>query len=168
MPLGRKPEPQREVTPLAMYRAGLVDWPGPEVTPLELYGAKTAPDLSGSWVYAFADQPGSRWSDGRVWYAGQSAALWSRWRDHYQRFGERFTLAVKWLIPVANEAEADLVELVLIHFYEPECNTKGRRADLEAKVRRWGRGTQQFDKNVRRASLDAGTVQASRTGRGYT
>lgn len=143
MALGRKPEPRREVTPLAMYRAERVE-ARPEVTPLELYGAVVTEDLSGMWVYAFADHPGSRWSDGRVWYAGQTDHLWSRWRDHYYRFGERFAAAVKWRIRVANEAEADLIELVLIHFYQPECNDKGRRADLEAKVRAWGRGTRQY------------------------
>lgn len=134
----RAREAQREVTPLAMYRAGLVDWPGPEVTPLEMYGAKRSPDFSGWWVYALADK------EGRVWRAGQSSRLWSRWRDYFYTYGERFTASDKWLIPVANEAEADLIELVLIHFYDPECNTKGRRADLEAKVRAWGRGTQQY------------------------
>jgi hypothetical protein len=146
----------REVTPLAMYRAvRLVS--DPEVTPLELYGAARAPDYSGWHVYAFADQPGSRWSDGKVFYAGQSANLWSRWRDHSYKFGERFTAADKWLIRVANEAEADLIELVLINFYEPECNDKGRKADLAAKVRRWGRGTKEFDANVHKlaGSLDS-------------
>lgn len=145
----------REVTPLAMYRAvRLVS--DPEVTPLELYRAERAPDYSGWWVYAFADQPGSRWTDGLVFYGGQSANLWSRWRDHYYKFGERFTAADKWLIRVANEAEADLRELVLIDFYQPECNDKGRAADLAAKVRRWGRGTKEFDANVHKlSSLDS-------------
>lgn len=158
-----KREPEREVSALAMYRAGRL--PGlaipfdtqPEVTPLELYGAKLAPDLSGRWVYAFADRPGSRWSDGRVWYAGQSDNLWSRWRDHFYRFKERFTEADKWLVPAANEAEADLFELVMIHFYDPECNDKGRRADLAVKARAWARGTRTFHgPHVR--ELDPGQV----------
>jgi hypothetical protein len=148
-------EAPREVTPLSMYRAVRLV-PDPEVTPLELYRAERAPDYSGWWVYAFADQPGSRWTDGLVFYGGQSNHLWSRWRDHYYKFGERFTAADKWLIKVANEAEADLRELVLIDFYQPECNDKGRAADLAAKVRRWGRGTKEFDANVNKlASLDS-------------
>lgn len=134
--------PEREVSPLAMYQAGRAAWPGDPVTPLELYGAVVSPDYSGWWVYAFAD-PG-----GKVWRAGQSNRLYSRWRDHFYTFGTRFTEADKWLIKVANEAQADLIELVLIDFYQPECNDKGRRADLEAKVRRWGRGTKEFDKDV--------------------
>jgi predicted GIY-YIG superfamily endonuclease len=139
---GSKPERQREVSPLAMYRAGRVDWPGPEVTPLELYGAQVAPDFAGHWVYAFAD-PGP----GRVWYAGQTRNLWSRWTEHNLKYGERFRAAVKWVIPVPNEAVADLKELVLINFYEPECNDKGRAADLAAKVRKWSRGTKEFQPN---------------------
>jgi len=130
-----------------MYRAVRLV-PDPEVTPLELYGARLAPDLSGWWVYALAD-PG-----GKVWRAGQSERVWSRWRDYFYTYGARFTAADKYLIPVANEAEADLIELVLIHFYQPECNDKGRQADLEAKVRAWGRGTRQFHKDIRNESLD--------------
>ena len=172
----RDPEPEREVSPLAVYRAErlaftvteVVPWQdaGDPVTPLELYGARPAPDFSGWHVYALADQPGSRWSDGRVWYAGQSEGLWSRFRDHYYRWRERFTEADKWLIKVANEPEADLIELALIHFYQPECNDKGRRADLEAKVRRWGRGTKEFDQDVR--ARTAGAQSLPRTGRGIT
>jgi hypothetical protein len=146
--------PAREVSPLAMYQAGRAQWTGDPVTPLELYGAVLAPDFSGWWVYAFADQPGSRWSDGLVWYAGQSNHLWSRWRDHNYAYGERFAAADKYLIRVDNEAEADLRELTLIDFYQPECNDKGRKADLAAKVRRWGRGTKEFDANVKKLSLD--------------
>jgi hypothetical protein len=154
----------RELSPLAVFRADrvvitveqVIPWEGagPPVTPLELYGAVVTEDLSGRWVYAFQDLPGSRWTDGRVWYAGQTASLWSRWRDHYYRFGDRFTAAAKWRIPVANEPEADLRELTLIDFYQPECNDKGRRFDLEEKVRRWGRGTREFDQDVHRLSLD--------------
>jgi glutathione S-transferase len=141
-----------------MYRAGRLDWPDPPVTPLELYGARLAPDFSGWWVYALADKPGSAWSDGRVWYAGQSDHLWSRLRDHYYKFGARFTAADKWLVPVAHEAEADLIELVHIHFYQPECNDKGRASDLAAKVRRWGRGTKEFDSTVHQRALDRSKV----------
>ncbi len=178
MPLRRtrepEPEPGRGATPLAAYRAQrlvitveeVVPWEGDQVTPLEVYGAALAPDFSGRWVYAFSDRPGSRWSDGRVWYAGQTEGLWSRWRDHYYKYRERFTEADKWLIRVANEAEADLKELVLIDFYQPGCNDKGRRADLEAKVRRWGRGTKEFDQDVR--TRTAGAASVPRTGRGYT
>lgn len=165
----------RELSPLAVYRAErvtltvteVVPWQGggEPATPLEVYGAVVTEDLSGMWVYAFADQPGSQWSDGRVWYAGQSEGLWSRWRDHYYRFGPRFTAAVKWRIRVANEAEADLIELALIHYYQPECNDKGRRSDLAAKVRRWGRGTKEFDQDVH---ARAAVPSPKRTGRGIT
>lgn len=161
--MGKRRGPEREVSPLAMYRAARL--PGLErpfdaqeaVTPLELYGARRAPDLSGLWVYAFADRPGSQWSDGLVWYAGQSDNVWSRWRDHYYRFKERFTAAGKYLVPAANAAEADMIELVMIHFYDPECNDKGRRADLEAKVRAWSRGTRTF-RNPHAGMLDPGQV----------
>lgn len=176
----REPEPgPRELTPLAAYRAERVTltvtevtpWPGPgpEVTPLEMYGAVVTEDLSGMWVYAFADPgPEGRPLSGRVWYAGQvGVGLWSRWRDHYYRFGQRFTDAVKWRIRVANEAEADLIELALIHFYQPECNDKGRAGDLAAKVRRWGRGTRDFDQDVRARTAGNGP-SPKRTGRGIT
>jgi predicted GIY-YIG superfamily endonuclease len=163
--LFRRRPAAREVSPLAVYRAErvvitvheVVPWSGrgAPVTPLELYGAVVTEDLSGRWVYAFQDLPGSRWSDGRVFYAGQTENLYTRWRDHYYRFGERFTAAVKWRVPVVNEPEADLRELTFINFYEPECNDKGRAADLEAKVRRWARGTKEFDAAVRRRSLDS-------------
>jgi predicted GIY-YIG superfamily endonuclease len=160
VPLRRARDNQpRELSPLAVYRAErlvftvteVIPWQdaGEPVTPLELYGAQLAPDFSGWWVYAFADP------EGKVFYAGQSERLWSRWRDHYYRFGARFTAADKWLIPVANEAEADLREAALIDFYQPECNDKGRRADLAAKVRRWTRGTKEFDANVSKLSLDS-------------
>lgn len=145
------PGPRREVSPLAVFRAGRVEFAvtevvpwhdvGEPVTPLEMYGAAKAPDFSGWWVYAFAD-PG-----GKVFRVGQSERLWSRWRDYYYEFGARFTAADKWLVKVANEAEADLVELLCIRFYEPECNDKGRASDLAAKVRAWGRGTRQFRGN---------------------
>lgn len=146
--------PEREVSPLAMYQAGQLVYPfaGQDpATPLELYGAQVLPDLSGMWVYAFQD-PGAR-----VWYAGQTDRMWSRFRDHFYDYGERFTRAAKWVIPVPNVAEADLLELVLIHFYDPECNTKGRRADLEKKVHAWGRGDPSIRKRVPKAvSLDSG------------
>lgn len=134
--------PAREVSPLALYQAGrLAGLAGVtmpfyrqgEVSPLELYGARLAPDLSGWWVYAFADP------DGTVWYAGQSEVLVSRWRDHYYGFGDRFVRADKWLIGVPNEAEADVCELLLIMYYQPECNTKGRREELERRIRMWQR-----------------------------
>jgi hypothetical protein len=161
---------RREVSPLAVFRAQrleftvteVVPWPGDAdpVTPLELYGAQLAPDFSGWWVYAFADKPGSQWGDGRVFYAGQTEGLWGRWRDHYYAFGERFTAADKWLVKVANEAEADLVELLFIVFYEPECNDKGRRADLEAKVHAWGRGTRQYKRGEGRTAARLDRSQA--------
>jgi hypothetical protein len=133
-------QPQREVSPLAMWQARPFEWPGDPVTPLELYGAQVAPDMNGWWVYAFADRPGSRWSDGKVWYAGQTDHFWSRWRDHYYKYGERFTAAVKWVIPVDNEAVAWIVESTLIHFYQPECNTRGRLEDLQRKIARISSG----------------------------
>jgi hypothetical protein len=174
----RASEPERELSPLAVYRAErlvftvteVAAWEdrGDPVTPLELYGAVQVPDFSGWWVYAFSDKPGSRWSDGRVWYAGQvGVGLWSRWRDHYYKYRDRFTAADKWIVKVANEPEADLIELVFINFYQPECNDKGRRADLEAKVRRWARGTREFDNTVRARTADAGP-SPKRTGRGIT
>lgn len=150
MPARRRPvqlvpavPPAREVSPLALYQAGrlagldgvtLPFYRQGEVSPLELYEAQLAPDLSGWWVYAFADP------DGTVWYAGQSEALVSRWRDHYYKFGDRFTRADKWLIGVPNEAEADLAELLLIVYYQPELNTRGRREELERRIRAWSRG----------------------------
>jgi hypothetical protein len=160
----RAAEPAREVSPLTVYRAEQVEIQvvrvtpfedaGAPATPLEMYGAVTTPDLSGWWVYVFVDQPGSQWSDGLAWYAGQSDHLWSRWRDHYYKYLARFEAAVKWRIRVANQAEADLIELACIHFYQPECNDKGRAADLEAKVRRWSRGGVDFN----RAQLDSRKV----------
>jgi hypothetical protein len=150
---------QREVSPLAMYRAGAVAWPGPEVTPLELYGAQQVPDLGGWWVYAFSDPAAG---GGKVWYAGQTDRLWSRWRDHYYKYGERFTAAVKWVIPVDNEAVADLRELVLINFYEPECNDKGRAADLAVKVHKWLHGTRQFQPNGAKWAEGLDPSQAAR------
>jgi len=128
--------PARQVSPLAMWQSQPFDWPGEPVTPLELYGGSVMPDMTGHWVYAFQDRPGSRWSDGLVWYAGQSDHFWSRWRDHYYKYGERFSAAVKWVIPVENEVVACIVEATLIHFYQPECNTRGRLEDLQAKVSR--------------------------------
>lgn len=108
-----------------------------QVTALEMYGAVPTEDYSGWWVYAFADRPGSQWTDGRVWYAGQSEHLWSRWRDHYYSYKDRFDAAVKWRIRVRDQAQADLVELVLIDFYQPECNSLGRADDLRRKVKRY-------------------------------
>jgi hypothetical protein len=169
VPLRRARDKPRDLSPLAVYRAGrvviavteVIPWQdaGEPVTPLELYGAVVTEDLSGRWVYAFQDQPGSRWTDGRVWYAGQvSVGLWSRWRDHYYKYGARFTEAVKWRIPVANAPEADLRELTLIDFYQPECNDKGRRADLAAKVTAWNRGSREMDQDMRSLSLDSRQV----------
>lgn len=111
--------------------------PPRQVTLLEFYGARTAPDFRGHWVYAFADRPGSQWSDGLVWYAGQSEHLWSRWRDHYYSYRARFDAAVKYVIPVRDQAQADLYELQLIDYYQPECNTLGRADDLRKKVKRY-------------------------------
>lgn len=104
---------------------------------LEFYGAQVAPDFRGWWVYAFADKPGSQWTDGQVWYVGQTEHLWSRWRDHYYSYKDRFTAATKYVIPVRDRAQADLYELNLIDFYQPECNINGRADDLRKKVRRY-------------------------------
>jgi hypothetical protein len=157
----RASEPERELSPLAMYRAVRLEFT-PEVTPLEVYGAALMQDYSGWWVYVLVDP-----RDGRAFYAGQSEHLYRRLDDHRLRFGERFSWQHIWLVKVANEAEADLIELVMIHFYQPECNDKGRRADLEAKVHRWGRGTKEFDNTVRARTVGNGPAP-KRTGRGIT
>lgn len=133
--------------------------PAREVTPLEMYHAKVAPNFGGWFVYAFADPP----APGLVWYAGQTEHLWSRWRDHYYAFGDRFTAAVKYVIPVRDQAQADLIELLLIDFYDPECNTVGRRDELRARMRKANKGfkaghtySAEYWAAQRAASLDSG------------
>jgi hypothetical protein len=106
---------------------------------LQAYGARLAPDFDGHWVYAFADRAADG-AAGPVWYVGQTGSLWSRWRDHYYRWKARFTRAYKYVIPVRGEAEASIVELALINFYQPECNAAGTTADLARKVASYNKG----------------------------
>lgn len=121
---------------------------------LQAYGARVSPDFSGWWVYAFADRlPNGE--AGAVWYVGQSENIWSRWRDHYYRFKARFRDAIKYVIPVSGKAQADVIELALIDYYQPECNLAGTTADLRRKVRDYGHAN-----HVRRGPLDSSQVIA--------
>lgn len=100
------------------------------VSALQFIGASLFPDTSGWWVYALCDA-----RTGLVFYAGQSDHLISRLRDHSYNYAERFDPARIWVCRVADRAEADLYELLLIRHYDPECNTLGRRRELEKRLR---------------------------------
>jgi hypothetical protein len=100
-----------------------------EVTALEYYGAVLLRDLAGWWVYALGDV-----TDRHIFYAGQSANLLSRLRDHSYTFKTQFDPAQVWLVPCKNQADADRKELELIDYYQPEHNTVGRAQELERLV----------------------------------
>lgn len=103
----------------------------PRVTALEYYSARLMPDYSGWWVYAL----GAR-TDGHIFYSGQTDNLISRLRDHSYQHKDLFDPARVYLIPVEHQGRADVVELELIDFYQPERNTVGREADLRGRARR--------------------------------
>ena len=105
--------------------------PLPRVTALEYHGAQLLPDLAGFWVYAL----GSR-LDRHVFYVGQSENLLSRLRDHSYQHKDLFDPGQVYLVRVPNQSRADVVELDLINFYQPERNQVGRTADLSQRVRR--------------------------------
>lgn len=100
-----------------------------KATALEFYQAVLMTDFSGWWVYALPDR-----RTGRIFYAGQSNSLFRRLDDHRRDYPDRFDWAQIWLIRVADENEADLVELQLITSYQPECNTAGRAEDLRRRA----------------------------------
>ena len=128
--------------------------PAPPPGLLQAYGAKLAPDFDGWWVYAFADRlPNGE--VGMVWYVGQTENLWSRWRDHSYRWKERFPLSAKYAIAVSGREQADVTELALIDYYQPECNLAGTTNDLRLKVSARNRGN-----HLRRQPLDSGQVNA--------
>lgn len=104
--------------------------PAPQVSALQFLGAVLLPDLSGWWVYALADV-----RDGAIFYAGQSDHLISRLRDHQYAYAERWDPRGVYLMKVADRAQADLYELMLIERYDPECNDVGRRAELARRCR---------------------------------
>jgi hypothetical protein len=104
------------------------------VTALEFLAARRMPDMTGTWVYALCDA-----ADGRVFYAGQTANFYSRMRDHSYAFKDRFDPGQMYVVPCEDQAEADLYELLLIRRYDPECNTVGRRGELEGRLRTNGR-----------------------------
>lgn len=95
------------------------------VTALEFHAAALFPDYSGWWVYALGHR-----DDGHIFRAGQSESLLRRLDDYRRTYPEAFDLARVWLIKVRDESEADLVELNLINYYQPEYNTAGRAEDL--------------------------------------
>jgi hypothetical protein len=114
------------------------------VTALEFRRAVLMPDYSGPWCYALGHQ-----ADGHIWYAGQSESLLRRLDDHRCAHPEMFDPGQVWLIKVRDLAQADLVELELIDFYQPECNLSGRADDLRRITRQRVRGGRT------RASLDS-------------
>ena len=127
-----------------MKLPGLPKWNAPElqaaprpvITALEYYGASLMPDYSGWWVYALGARPGDP-RPGHVFYAGQSESLLRRLDDHRRvTFPEKFDPARVWLIPVRDQARADVVELEMIEFYQPECNAVGRADLLRARLRK--------------------------------
>lgn len=101
----------------------------PEITALQFAGARLLPDLSGFWVYALGAA-----GDGRIWYAGQSESLLRRLDDHRRDYPDLFDWARVWLKPVRDCYQADLYELLLIDFYQPEKNTIGKTAELRKRV----------------------------------
>jgi hypothetical protein len=105
------------------------------VTALEYYGAKMLPDLSGWWVYAL----GAR-TDGHIFRAGQSESLLRRLDDYQREYPDLYDPRQVYLIPVADQHQADLREAELIDFYQPEKNTAGRRSELERRLRGSVRG----------------------------
>jgi hypothetical protein len=124
--------------------------PDRQVSALEFLGAQLLPDLSGWWVYALGDA-----RDGRIFYVGQSDVLLSRLRDQFYAYRERWDPRRVWLVKVADQAEADLTELLLIRQYEPECNTLGTTADLEKRLRAQNRPTALRRRGLA-SSLDSG------------
>jgi excinuclease UvrABC nuclease subunit len=114
---GPAPEPMRKVSALEFYQAALMT------------------DFSGWWVYALVDR-----NTGLIFRVGQSESLFRR-IDHYRTtYADRFDPAQVWLIRVADENEADLVELQLITSYQPECNAAGRADDLRRRAHSRVRG----------------------------
>lgn len=113
-----------------LRRPRVPDRPAPQVTALQFLGAVLLPDLSGWWVYALADV-----RDGRIFYAGQSDHLISRLRDHQYSYPERWDPRGVYLVRAADQAQADLYELMLIERYDPECNDVGRRDELARRAR---------------------------------
>jgi excinuclease UvrABC nuclease subunit len=113
------------------------------VTALEFRQAQLMPDYSGFWCYALGHRV-----DRHIWYAGQSESLLRRLDDHRRAHPEMFDQAQIYLIPVRDQAQADLVELELIDYYQPECNRSGRADDLRritAQRVRGGRGRAPLD-----------------------
>jgi hypothetical protein len=132
-----------------------------KVTALEFYEARLMPDYSGWWVYALGDAT----RGGIIFYAGQSEHLLRRLDDHRLKFGERFDYQQVWLIKVRDQRQADLVELTLIDYYQPEANTVGRSEELRKRNRTANSGfapghtySAEYWAAQRAASLDSGQV----------
>jgi hypothetical protein len=113
-----------------LWRPRVPAEPARQVSALQFLGAVLLPDLSGWWVYALGDV-----ADGHVFYAGQSDHLISRLRDHSYSYRAQFDPARVYLVRVADQAQADLYELMLIERYAPECNSVGRREELAKRCR---------------------------------
>lgn len=120
------------------------------VTALEFLGARRMPDMGGRWVYALCDA-----ADGHVFYAGQTDNFYSRLRDHSYNFKGQFDPARIYVVPCADQAEADLHELLLIRRYEPERNTVGRRDELEGRLRKANKPFKAGHKYSTREFLDS-------------
>jgi hypothetical protein len=102
-------------------------------------GAQLMPDYSGWWVYALGacdedERPG------HIWYAGQSESLLRRLDDHRRANLDLYDPRRVYLVKVRDEAQADLYELLLIDYYQPERCSAGRVEDLRRKVHGYGRG----------------------------
>jgi hypothetical protein len=106
-----------------------------EVTALEYFKAALMPDYGGWWVYALGACDADP-RPGHVFYAGQSEHLLRRVADHANTYRQLFDPARVWLVKVRDQARADLVELELIEFYQPEYNAVGRADVLRARLRR--------------------------------
>lgn len=107
----------------------------PRLSALEYHEAELMPDYSGFWCYALGHR-----DDGHIFYAGQSESLLRRLDDHRRSHPEMYDMRRIYLIPVRDGAQADLVELQLIDFYQPECNLAGRTDDLRRITKQRVRG----------------------------
>jgi len=105
------------------------------VTALEFRQAQLMPDYTGWWVYALPHR-----DDGHIFYTGQSESLLRRLDDHRRAHPQMFDPKRIYLIPVRDQAQADLVELELIDYYQPECNRSGRADDLRRIAHQRTRG----------------------------
>ena len=109
--------------------------PPRQVTALEYFGAALMPDFGGWHVYALAACDADP-RPGHVFYAGQSEHLLRRLSDHAKTYESVFDWNRVYLVKVRDQARADLVELELIEFYQPEYNAVGRAVLLRARLRR--------------------------------